>query len=193
MANSHIADHFERTTFYQPWWLTLFRGAVVLIFGIFATIWPTQTIIFLVRLLGVYFFVDGIFILFMSITNRKHDLRWQATLVRGIVGTVAGAVIIFVPSFTAATIGIVLMYILAVVSLYHGIMELLKAFTARKEIKDEWVLVLSGIFFIALAGLLFVAPYKFGEVIIRIIGIVALAAGIGFLIFGFITRRQLKR
>ena len=62
MADSHIADHFERTTFYQPWWLTLFRGVVILIFGIFATIWPVQTITFLVRLLGIYFFVDGIFI-----------------------------------------------------------------------------------------------------------------------------------
>jgi uncharacterized membrane protein HdeD (DUF308 family) len=193
MADSHIADHFERTTFYQPWWLTLFRGVVILIFGIFATIWPVQTITFLVRLLGIYFFVDGIFILFMSITNRKHDLRWQITLARGIVGTVAGAVIIFVPFFTAATIGIVLMYILAVISLYHGVMDILKAIRARREIKDEWVLVLSGIFFVALAALLFVAPYKFGEVVIRIIGIVAIVSGAGFLIFAFMTKRQLSK
>ena len=129
----------------------------------------------------------------MSITNRKHDLRWQITLARGIVGTVAGAVIIFVPFFTAATIGIVLMYILAVISLYHGVMDILKAIRARREIKDEWVLVLSGIFFVALAALLFVAPYKFGEVVIRIIGIVAIVSGAGFLIFAFMTKRQLSK
>ncbi|MFP4563587.1 MAG: HdeD family acid-resistance protein [Spirochaetia bacterium] len=183
--NSGISGQVFRNTFYQPWWIILLRGVVILALGVLATFWPSQTFIVLVQILGVYFLLDGLFILFMSVGNRKHDVRWKGTLIRGLITFIIGAVVVFLPTFTAAALGVVLVYLLAALSLFAGAMEIIKAVRARKEIKDEWSIVLSGIFFILLAILLFIAPLSFGIAFIRIIGILAAVTGIGFLIFAF--------
>ena len=192
MSATSLDTQLFSTTFYQPWWVTLLRGTILLIFGVFATVWPTQTVVFLVRLLGVYFIVDGIFILFMSIGNKKHDIRWKATLARGIVGIIIGAFILFAPSFTAATIGVVLVYILAALSFFHGVMDVIKAFRANRETKNEWSIVLSGAFFIILAILLVVSPLQFGKAFLRIIGIFSLVAAAAMLYSGFQQRHKLR-
>jgi uncharacterized membrane protein HdeD (DUF308 family) len=188
-SNSGISGQVFRNTFYQPWWIILLRGVVILALGVLATFWPAQTFIVLVQILGVYFLLDGLFILFMSVGNRKHDVRWKGTLIRGIITFLIGAVVVFLPAFTAVAIGFVLVYLLAALSLLAGAMEIIKAVRARKEIKDEWSIVLSGIFFILLAILLFIAPLSFGTAFIRIIGILAAVTGIGFLIFAFKVRK----
>lgn len=192
MTKSFFRDNFSLRTAYQPWWLSVLRGAIVLLFGIFATIRPVETVIFLARILGVYFLIDGIFIVFMGLTNRKHDIKWKSTLVRGIVAIVVGAVVIFIPAFTVATIGILFMYILAALSLFHGVMDFIKAFRAKKEIKNEWALVLSGIFFVLLAILLFFAPLQFGTILIRIIGILSIIVGAGLLYTAVRQRQRTK-
>ena len=191
MSNSIKEGLFLKTA-YQPWWLSLLRGAVVLLFGIFAAIRPTQTVIFVARILGVFFLIDGIFLVFMSITNRKHDIRWKATLVRGGIAVVIGAVVVFIPAFTVAAVGVFFMYVLAALSLFHGVMELIKAFRAKQEIKNEWAIVLSGIFFIFLSALLFFAPLQFGSALIRIIGILSIAAGGGMLFIAFKHRQSMN-
>lgn len=187
--NSGISGQVFRNTFYQPWWIILLRGVVILALGVLATFWPSQTFIVLVQILGVYFLLDGLFILFMSVGNRKHDVRWKGTLIQGLITLIIGAVVVFLPTFTAAALGIVLVYLLAALSLFAGAMEIIKAVRARKEIKDEWSIVLSGIFFILLAILLFIAPLSFGTAFIRIIGILAAVTGIGFLILAFKVRK----
>lgn len=188
-SNSGIGSQFFRTTYYQPWWIILLRGVVILALGVLATFWPSQTFIVLVQILGVYFLLDGLFILFMAVGNRKHDVSWKGTLIRGLITFIVGALVVFLPAFTAVSIGIVLVYLLAALSLFAGAMEIIKAVKARHEIKDEWSIVLSGIFFILLAILLFIAPLSFGTAFIRIIGILAVVMGIGFLIFAFKVRK----
>jgi uncharacterized membrane protein HdeD (DUF308 family) len=190
--NSGISGQVFRNTFYQPWWIILIRGVVILALGVLATFWPSQTFIVLVQILGVYFLLDGLFILFMSVGNRKHDVRWKGTLIRGLITLIIGAVVVFLPTFTAVALGVVLVYLLAALSLFAGAMEIIKAVRARKEIKDEWSIVLSGIFFILLAILLFIAPLSFGTAFIRIIGILAAVTGIGLLIFAFKVRKVSK-
>lgn len=191
MSNSLNEGFFLRTA-YQPWWLSVLRGAIVLLFGLFATIRPAQTIIFVARILGVFFLIDGIFLVLMSITNRKHDIKWKATLVRGSIGFIIGAVVIFIPAFTVAAIGVFFMYVLAVLALFHGVMELIKAFRAKREIKNEWAVILSGIFFIFLSALLFFAPLQFGSILIRIIGILSIIAGGGMLFIAFKHRQSMN-
>ncbi len=192
MSASSLDTQLFSTTFYQPWWVTLLRGVVLLFFGFFATVWPAETMVVLVRLVGVYFLVDGLVILFMSIANRKHDIRWKATLGRSIIGIIVGGFIIFAPSFTAAAIGVVLVYILAALSLFHGIMDIIKAFRAHNETMNEWVIVFSAVFFIILAILLFLAPLRVGTAFVRIIGIFSLAVAAGFIFTALRQRYKLR-
>jgi len=172
----------------QPFWLSIFRGAILLIFGLFATIRPVQTIVFLARIAGVYFLIDGIFILIRSLSDRKHGGNWKAGLIRGIIAIVIGAIVIFIPAFTVAAVGVFFMYILGALSLFHGVMELLKAFRKTDGSKGELTVILGGVFFILLALLLFFAPLKFGAVLIRIVGIAAIIIS-GGLLFSAIRNR----
>lgn len=193
MSNNSFGENMFRRTSYQPWWMSLLRGVVLFLFGLFAVIRPTQTIIILARLLGVYFLVDGLFVIFRSVANKKHDIKWQSTFIRGIIAVVIGLVVVIIPAFTAAVMGIFFMYLLAALSLFHGVMEILKAVTAKEETRNEWALIFSGAFFIVLAVLLFIAPLGFGRVLIRIIGIVSILAGGGLLITAFRNRSLLHK
>jgi uncharacterized membrane protein HdeD (DUF308 family) len=149
-------------------------------------------VIFIVRLLGIYFLVDGIFITFMSVGNKKHDIRWKATLVRGVIGILVGGFIIFAPAFTAVTVGAVLMYILAALAFFHGVMDIIKALRANRETKNEWPIVLSGAFFIILAVLLFVSPLQFGRAFVRVIGIFSLVVAAAFIYSGIRQRYSVR-
>ena len=171
----------------QPLWVSILRGAILLLFGLFATIRPVQTIVFLARIVGVYFLIDGIFIIVRSLSNRG-DSTGKATLIRGIITAIIGAVVLFIPACTVATVGIFFMYLLGILSLAHGVMELIQA-RRRSGDKTDLMSMLGGIFFILLALLLFFAPLKVGALIIRIVGIASIIIG-GFLVVSAITGKS---
>lgn len=182
----------------RPSWLPITIGALIFVFGLIATIWPVGVIVFLVRLLGLYLLIEGIITLVRSLKARNRQVRWKGPLIRGCIGIGIGALVLFAPAFTAATIGVIVMYIIAIIALYHGIIYLIRAF--RREPlpgiismgpsigpadgpRYKWSFVAGGVILIALALLLFIAPLKSGALLVRIIGILAMIGGGGLAAF----------
>jgi uncharacterized membrane protein HdeD (DUF308 family) len=143
----------------QPLWISILRSAVLILFGLFAVIRPVQTIVFLAKIVGVYFLIDGIFIVARSLQDRGQG-GGNGTLIRGIITAVIGAIVLFIPACTVATVGIFFMYILGTLSLVHGIFELVKASRSSGSGNRDLFSMLGGIFFILLAVLLFFRPSK---------------------------------
>ena len=79
------------------WWAFLFRGILAIIFGAAAIIWPGKTIELLIFIVGIYFFADGIVIIFTAFGNKDE---WWMLMIEGIVSMIFGIVIFFLPEVT---------------------------------------------------------------------------------------------
>ncbi len=159
----------------RNWWAIVLRGVLAVLFGVLAFFWPGITLVVLVLLFGAYAFIDGIFSLVAALTNRTEKNRVWVFFI-GIVGILAGLIAFFFPGITAIS----LLFLIAAWAIVTGIFEILAAVELRREIENEWLLVLSGILSIVFGVLivLFPGPGALGI----IIGIAAYA-----IVFGIIN------
>jgi uncharacterized membrane protein HdeD (DUF308 family) len=135
--------------------LLLVRGLIGLTAGVLAFLWPGLTIAALVILFGFYAFIDGITNVFIGVKKQPGtDKRQWATLIQGIVGILAGVLTFALPAITA----LALLLLIGAWAIVTGVFEVAAAITLRKEIRGEWLLVLSGALSIAFGVILFIAP-----------------------------------
>lgn len=173
----------------RNWWALLIRGIVAIIFGILAFLWPGATGIALVILFGAYAFVDGIFAIVSAVRAAQAHERWGAFLLEGIVGLVIAAVTIYDLRLTAFALYITI----AAWALLTGILELVAAFRLRKEIKNEWLLILGGIASIVFGILMIVYPLAGILTVIWLIGAYAIVFGVMMIGLSFRLRQVAQR
>jgi len=157
----------------KHWWVLLLRGIAAIVFGVLAFAWPGITIASLVILYGAYALVDGLFSIFAAISGGSPAPRWWLAVV-GIVGILAGLVAFAMPGMVA----IYLVMFIGAWALVSGIFEIIGAIRLRKEIENEWMLILHGIL-TALFGLVLMAmPITGAVALVWVIGAYAIAAGV---------------
>ncbi len=109
-----------------PWWLVLLEGIAGLILGILLLTDTARTLFTLVLFLGIYWFVGGVFDLVMMFVDRR---QWGWKLFSGLLGIVAGLVVVRDPLWAAAIIPATLIWLLAAAGVVIGIVSILRAFT----------------------------------------------------------------
>jgi len=163
------------------------RGIVALLFGIVALLLPASAFLALVIAFGAFALVDGVFALAAAITRRDRDGRgWLA--LEGIAGIIAGILTFVWPGITA----VALIALVAAWALVTGIMKIVLAIRLRKEIRDEWLLALSGVASILLAALMMLAPLPATLGLVWALGIFAIVLG-GLLIALAVRVRHWER
>lgn len=125
----------------KRWWALALRGAVGLVFGGFALALPGSTLAAIVVLFGAFALVDGVFAMAAGTApGRQGRERW-APLLQGVLGVGIGVVTLVDPRVTAVAL---LLYI-AAWSMVVGVLQVLAAVRLRREIRNEWLVGLSGI------------------------------------------------
>lgn len=158
----------------RNWWALLLRGIAGVIFGLLALFWPGATGFALVVLFGAYAFVDGIFALVAAIRAAEAHERWIAFAFEGIVGLVIAAVTLFDTGLAAMAVYVTI----AAWAVLTGIFELVAAIRLRKEIANEWLLVLGGIASLVFGALMIVYPLVGALTVIWLIGAYAIFFGV---------------
>jgi uncharacterized membrane protein HdeD (DUF308 family) len=147
-------------TLARNWWLVLLRGLAAIAFGVLAMAWPGITLVFLLVCYGAYALADGIIALIAACTGGTVAPRWWLVLV-GLFGLAAGVVTLLYPGLTA----VLMLNFLAIWCVVRGLFEIIGAIALRKEIDNEWMLVVSGILSI-LVGLFLLASPGVGLVVL---------------------------
>src|SRR4030095_11849503 len=124
----------------KNWWVFLLRGIVAIAFGVLAFAWPGLTLLTLIILYGAYAAADGLLAMISAFSRGTVTPRWWLVLV-GLAGLGAAAATLFYPQITA----LVLLMFVAAWAIFHGLMEIIGAIKLRKEIENEWLLILSGL------------------------------------------------
>jgi uncharacterized membrane protein HdeD (DUF308 family) len=164
------------------WWALLVRGIAAVLFGLAALFWPGPTLFVLIIFFGAYALVDGILALVAGIRG-SEGRRWLL-LAEGVLGVLAGLVALFWPGITA----LVLLYVIAAWAIFTGILKVVMAISLRREIDNEWMMVLSGALSLLFGVLLAALPGAGLLSLVWIIGIYALILGIALIVLGFRMR-----
>jgi len=169
----------------KNWTLFLLRGIAAIIFGAVSLIWPGITLVTLVLLYGAYALVDGLFALFAGIMGKVALApRWWLVVI-GLLGIGAGIGTFVWPAITA----LILLFFIAGWAIATGLFQVVGAIQLRKEIENEWLLIINGVLSVLLGVALFVMPGAGAVALIWLIGSYAIIYGILMVSFAVRLRK----
>jgi uncharacterized membrane protein HdeD (DUF308 family) len=170
----------------KNWWLLLLRGIAAIIFGILAFAWPGITLLSLVIIYGAYALVDGVLAIAAAVGGGGGATpRWWLIVV-GLLGIAAGLLTFFWPQITA----LVLLMFIGAWALIHGVFEIIGAIRLRKEIDNEWMLILSGALSVLFGAAMLIMPGAGALALIWVIGAYSIIFGILFVGFAFRLKKH---
>lgn len=181
MLERQVADQIDR-----HWGWVALRGVVAILFGLMAMFMPAITLSALVLVWGAFALVDGVLALMAGVRIRDNGKPLWALIVVGLLGIAAGIVTFLWPGLTA----LVLLYIIAIWALVAGVFQIIAAVRFRKEIRNEWLLGLSGVVSVLFGGMLIMQPGAGALALVWVIGIYAVFFGILLLVFSFRLRQH---
>jgi uncharacterized membrane protein HdeD (DUF308 family) len=168
------------------WWLLLLRGIIAILFGILAFIWPGLTLVTLVLMFGAFALVDGAIMLGAAFSGAAKPMpTWWLVLV-GLLGIAAGIVTFLWPGMSA----ILLILFIGAWAVAHGIFEIVGAIQLRKEIENEWMLILGGIISVIFGIIVLIAPGAGALALVWWIAIYSIVFGVMFIAFALRLRRH---
>jgi uncharacterized membrane protein HdeD (DUF308 family) len=174
-------------TLAKNWWMVLLRGIAAIVFGVLAFAWPGLTLLTLVIIYGAYALVDGVIALIAAFSGGAKPAPTWWLIVAGIAGIVVGIATFVWPGITA----LVLIVFIGVWSIVHGIFEIVGAIKLRKEIDNEWWLILAGVLSVIFGVVVLAMPGAGALALIWVIGAYAIVFGI--LLVGFSLRLRKHR
>jgi uncharacterized membrane protein HdeD (DUF308 family) len=170
----HVARH---------WWMLTLRGVLAIFFGIIALLWPGITLLVLAIVFGAYAFVDGVFAAAAAVRARGRD---RLTL---IVGAIAGILIGVVTFLWPGATLLALTVLIGAWALVTGVFQILAAIRLRRELRREWVPLLTGLLSVLFGLLVLFWPVSGAVAVAWIIGIYAILFGVLLVSAGLRIRR----
>jgi uncharacterized membrane protein HdeD (DUF308 family) len=168
----------------RSWWLVVLRGAVSIVFGILAFIWPGITLSVLVLFFGAYVLIDGVFSLITAFGDQARGRRaWP--IISGIAGILVGIATFIWPGLTA----LVLIYLIGIWAIIIGVVAIVTGIALRRQLTGEWLLILAGVISVVFGIVMLFDPRAGALTVIYVIAAYAVVFGILFVVLGLRLRR----
>lgn len=169
------------------WKLLLLRGVIGIVLGIILVAWPQATIVVLMVLIGIWALIDGIGL--AAQVFAKGAGTGQRVLFGGmaLVALVVAVVAIFRPGLAASAIT----WFIGIWLLVRGLFELVGAFSSTIS-APRWLLVLSALLDLVLGWLFVTNPGNSAKAVAVVIGILAIAWGVVFVVLALAARSATK-
>ena len=165
----------------RHWWVFLIRGLAAIVFGLLGFFYPGATLFTLVLFYGAYALVDGVFAIVSAVRGKEGMRpRWWLAVV-GVLGIVAGLVTYLMPGLTT----LVLLTVIGVWALLYGITEIVGAIRLRKEIDNEWLLMMHGALAVLFGLLALFRPGAGALALVWLIASFAFASGVLLIALAF--------
>ncbi len=173
----------------RSWWSRALRGLLAIIFGVLALAWPGITLFVLIVFFGAFVLVDGLLAVVAGFAERKTNNKWWVLMLGGILGVAIGVVTFVWPGLTA----LALLFLIAAWAIVTGILQVVLAIMARKEIANAWLLVLEGVVSVIFGVIVAALPLAGALAIVWLIGIWAIVIGLLSIVLAFRLRSFSKK
>jgi len=169
----------------KNWWLLLLRGIAAIIFGLLAFAWPGLTLVTLILFYCAFVLVDGVLAVIAAITGGVPGSRWWLAII-GLLGIAAGLVTFMMPGLTA----VLLLLFIAGWAIATGVFQIIGAIKLRKEIDNEWLLILGGIISVLFGVSMMLAPGAGALALVWVIGAYSVVIGAIFVALALRLRKH---
>jgi uncharacterized membrane protein HdeD (DUF308 family) len=163
-----------------PWWLVLLEGIAGLLIGILLLTQTGVTLFAMIVFVGVYWFVTGILDLVMLFVDRR---QWGWKLFSGIIGIIAGLLVIRHPLWATVLIPTTLVWILGFAGIVIGLIAFVRAFMG-----GGWASAILGVLSLLLGGILLFNTVVSTVVLVYAVAIWAIVGGIFAIVGAFMLR-----
>lgn len=169
----------------QLWWVLAVRGAVAVLLGILALVWPGITLLVLVALFAAFAMVAGVVTVAGALKYRTLDGGWWIVLLLGVVSLAVGVIAAFQPGATL----LALVLLMAAYAIVIGVLDIVVAVRLRKLIEGEWALIVAGAVSILFGVAVAAFPPAGALALAFLVGFYAITTGILLLVLAFQARR----
>lgn len=176
----------DHTTYVTPsapgflWWLALLRGIALLIIGVLMLTATGITLFMLLTFLGVYWLIGGIFDLVEMFLDRT---QWGWTLFTGVIGILAGLVIVRHPLWAQIMVPTTLAWVLGAFGIAIGMVTLLRAASGA-----GWGGAIIGVVSLLLGAILLLNPRFSAFVLVYVAATCAMVGGVASIAWAFWLR-----
>jgi uncharacterized membrane protein HdeD (DUF308 family) len=160
-----------------PWWLVLLEGISLIILGVLLLLRPGMTAIVFIQFLGIYWLVAGLFKIISIFLDRS---MWGWKLVAGILGIIAGLIVLRHPVWSPFVVGATLIIIMGIQGIIYGAIGVFQAFKGA-----GWGVGILGAISI-LFGIYLLANMQAATLVLPwVVGILAIVGGIAAIVMAF--------
>src|SRR5829696_1397033 len=110
--------------------------------------------------------------------------NWWVLLLRGIAAVLFGLAVLFWPGISA----LVLLYVISFWAILTGLLRVVMAIWLRREIENEWLMILSGVLSVLFGVVLGALPGVGLLSLVWLVGIYALIFGVALIAFSLMVR-----
>ena len=160
------------------WWVFLLEGIATLIFGALLLTNPAATLLALAVFLGFYLLFIGVLELVRIFVDRSQPWYWS--LLIGVLGIIAGIIMLNHPALTALALPTTVVVYLGVVSLIMGVIGIIGGFSG-----GGFGSFLLGIASLLIGILLLGSPMTTALAVPFVFGILLLIEGVALIIYAF--------
>lgn len=163
-----------------PWWLVLIEGIFAILIGILLLTNTAVTTAILIQVVGIYWFISGI----LGIVSIFIDsTAWGWKLIVGILGIIAGILVIQHPLWSTALVTATVVIILGIEGLIIGGINIVRAFRGA-----GWGVGILGALSIVFGIILLANTLIAAATLPIVLGIFSIAGGILAIIMAFRIR-----
>lgn len=175
-------------------WFAL-RGVLLLVLGVLALAFPGMALFSFALVFAAFCFADGVLAVASGVRGaRRKEERWWALILSGMLGIAIGVIFVLFPALGTIAYALTAILLFAAWAIATGVLEIAAAWRIRREIRGEWLLMLSGalsvLLGLGLLALLWIAPAPTLVSVAWVIGIWALIGGVALLVLAFRLRRH---
>lgn len=167
--------------------MLLLRGISSILFALLLLFLPGLTlatgVLSFVILFAIYSLVEGISTMVGAVMRREG--QWFLVLLWGVISVMAGLVALGNPLLFGSFTLILMVYIVSFRAIFSGIIEMISAWQLRRDIDNEWILAINGIFSLLFGLILLRSPLAGLEVLVLLLSFYLLMAGVMQIILGF--------
>jgi uncharacterized membrane protein HdeD (DUF308 family) len=139
----------------------------------------------LILFYGAFALVDGVLAIVAAITGGAPAPRWWLIIV-GLLGIAAGLLTFLMPGLSA----LVLLFFIAGWAIATGVFQIIGAIQLRKEIDNEWLLILGGIISVLFGIGVMLAPGAGALALVWVIGTYAVIIGVLLVALAFRLKKH---